>query len=118
VPEEEIWKFVLFYDGAPWHKEEKIEEFFEKNRGCIIPVFFPRGSPELNAVEECWRQGSILGSTHPPSFGDLEKSVSCYYCIMLLLHQKISLKYNQLFMSLTIDTKKKEGDLRYLAEVK
>jgi hypothetical protein len=74
-------KFVFFYDGAPWHKEERVKEFFEKNRDFIIPVFFPRGSPELNPVEECWRQGKgcILGSAYPPSFEELKKRISCYY---------------------------------------
>ena len=74
-------KFVLFYDGAPWHKAKEIEVFFKKNEDCIIPVLFPKCSPEFNVVEECWRQGKddIVGSTYPPSFKDLQKAISKYY---------------------------------------
>jgi transposase len=74
-------RFIFFYDGAPWHKEEKVKEFFEKNKDFITPVFFPQGSPEFDPVEECWKQGKdhVLGSTYPPSFEDLKKQVSCYY---------------------------------------
>lgn len=74
-------KFVFFYDGAPWHKAKEIEVFFKKNEDCIIPVLFPKCSPEFNVVEECWRQGKddIVGSTYPPSFKDLQKAISKYY---------------------------------------
>jgi transposase len=74
-------KFVFFYDGAPWHKTEKIKKFFEENKDCIIPVLFPRCSPEFNPLEECWRQGKddILGSRFPSSFDVFLKRVSKYY---------------------------------------
>ena len=70
-------KFVFFYDGAPWHKTKQIEEFFEENKECIIPILFPKCSPEFNPVEECWRQGKddILGSMCSPTFDDLQRSV-------------------------------------------
>ncbi|MGI9010380.1 MAG: hypothetical protein ACR2F1_04220, partial [Nitrososphaeraceae archaeon] len=40
----------------------------------------PVGSPEFNAVEECWRQGkySILSSYYP-MFDDLKYNICCYY---------------------------------------
>ena len=74
-------KFVLFYDGAPWHKTKEVEALFEENKDAIIPVLFPKCSPEFDAVEECWRQGKdgILGSTYPPSFEDLKRGISTYY---------------------------------------
>jgi transposase len=74
-------KFVFFYDGAPWHKGKDVRKFFEKNKASILPVFFPKCSPEFNAVEECWRQGKgdILGSIYPPSFEELKKGISRYY---------------------------------------
>jgi transposase len=74
-------KFVFFYDGAPWHKAKEIKKFFRENSDCILPVPFPKCSPEFNAVEECWRDGKedILGSTYPPSFEDLQRILSSYY---------------------------------------
>ena len=44
-------------------------------------VYFPKGSPEFNAVEECWRQGNhdLLVSKYYPRFTDLKKAVAEYY---------------------------------------
>ena len=74
-------KFVFFYDGAPSHRTKAVAEFFEDNKECILPVRFPRCSPEYNATEECWRQGKkdIVGSRFPPTFEDLKKNISTYY---------------------------------------
>jgi transposase len=74
-------KYVLFYDGAPWHRSEKVKRFLKKNRRRIKPVMFPACSPELNPVEECWNIGknTLLGSTVPDSFEKLRREVSEYY---------------------------------------
>lgn len=74
-------KFALFYDGAPWHRSEKVKRFLKRNRRRIKPVMFPACSPELNPVEECWNIGKedILGSTVPESFDKMRKGVSEYY---------------------------------------
>jgi transposase len=74
-------KFVLFYDGAPWHTSDKVERFLKKNRRKIRPVMFPACSPELNPVEECWNIGKEdnLGSTVPESFDKMRKGISEYY---------------------------------------
>lgn len=74
-------KFIFFYDGAPWHRAEQIEEFFEENEDCIIPIRFPKCSPEFNPLEECWRQGknAITGSIIPPTFDELRNNISKYY---------------------------------------
>ncbi len=74
-------KFIFFYDGAPYHTAEQIDTFFNENKECILPVRFPKCSPEFNPVEECWRQGkdAIVGSTLPPTFEDLKRTTSKYY---------------------------------------
>jgi transposase len=72
---------VLFYDGAPWHKSKAVKEFLRNNSDSILSVMLPRCSPDLNPVEECWRQGKdkIVGSVYPPSFDELKKATSEYY---------------------------------------
>ena len=77
----EYGRFVLFYDGAPWHTSGTVKKFLEKNRKTITPVRFPRCSPELNPAEECWNQvkRDLLGSTVPESFGRMRKSVANYF---------------------------------------
>jgi len=74
-------KFFFFYDGAPWHTAGQIEEFFERNKDCIVPIRFPKCSPEFNPVEECWNQGKddIVGSVLPPTFDGLKSDISRYY---------------------------------------
>jgi transposase len=50
----EYGRFVLFYDGAPWHTSDEVERLLKKNRKTIMPVRYPRCSPELNPAEERW----------------------------------------------------------------
>jgi transposase len=73
--------FLLFLDGAPGHRGKAVEDFLEKNRDCIVPVYFPKRSPEFNPLEECWKQGknSILGNRVPASFEQLKREISKYY---------------------------------------
>ena len=77
----EYGRFVLFYDGAPWHTSGDVEKFLEKNRKTIMPVRFPRCSPELNPAEECWNQAkaNLLGSSVPESFRRMKKMISNYF---------------------------------------
>lgn len=74
-------KYVLFYDGAPWHTSDRVEKYLRKHRRSIKPVRFPTCSPELNPAEECWNQGKedLLGSTVPTSFREMKREVSEYY---------------------------------------
>jgi hypothetical protein len=42
--------------------------------------YFPVGSPQLNAVEECWRQGKYeILSDYYSSFSQLKQTISQYY---------------------------------------
>ena len=44
-------------------------------------MYFPKGSPYLNAVEECWRQGKrrLLVSEYYRTFSDMCMAISTYY---------------------------------------
>jgi len=52
----------------------------EENKDAIRILYFPKGSPEFNAVEECWRQGKydLLVSKYYSKFNDLKLSISKY----------------------------------------
>ena len=53
----------------------------EKNKDSLRILYLPKGSPEFNAVEECWRQGKyyLLVSKYYPKFDDLKSSIAKYY---------------------------------------
>ena len=53
----------------------------EKNKDSFKIIYLPKGSPEYNAVEECWRQGKyyLLVSKYYPGFDDLKSSIAKYY---------------------------------------
>ena len=74
-------KFLFYYDGVPCCTVDKIDDFFEGNKDCIVPICFSECSPEFNPVEECWNQGKddIVGSVLPPTFDELKGNVSEYY---------------------------------------
>ena len=73
---------ILFIDRATQHyRSRKVRTYLEENKDVIRVTYFPKGSPELNAVEECWRQGKydLLVSKYYPRFIDLRKSIAAFY---------------------------------------
>ena len=73
-------KAVLICDRAPQHRSRHVREFLRKNKNVRI-MYFPKGSPYLNAVEECWRQGKrrLLVSEYYRTFSDMCMAISTYY---------------------------------------
>ncbi len=50
-------RVVLIIDKAPWHKKsKKVQKYLKKNKKVIKVIWLPTGCPEMNPVEECWRQ--------------------------------------------------------------
>ena len=75
-------KFILFVDRATQHRSKEAKEYLQRNLDHIKAEYFPAGSPELNAVEGCWRQGkynNILSNYHSSSFLHLKQVISNYY---------------------------------------
>ncbi|MGC1929156.1 MAG: transposase, partial [Candidatus Nitrosopolaris sp.] len=58
-----------------------VKAFLEKNNDVMTVKYLPRGSSELSAVEECWRQGKddLLVSRYYPKFQNLKKAIAGYY---------------------------------------
>nr|MBA3751055.1 IS630 family transposase [Nitrosopumilus sp.] len=77
-----LGKVILFIDrAASQHRSKKIIEYLEDNIDYIRIIYLPKGSPQFNAVEECWRQGKydLLVSKYYSRFTDLKSSISRYY---------------------------------------
>ncbi len=76
-----LGKVILVTDRARQHLSKKVQEYLKENNDSIRIIYLPKGSPEFNAVEECWRQGKhdLLVSKYYPKFIDLKSSVSKYY---------------------------------------
>ena len=73
-------KFVIFVDRATPHCSKITRRFLDANKDTIRLEYFPVGSPDFNAVEECWRQGKYhILSTYHPTFDSLKKAISYYY---------------------------------------
>jgi transposase len=58
-----------------------IRKHLEENKGVIKVEYLPTGSPDYNAVEECWRQGKddLLVSRYYPKFPNLKSAIANYY---------------------------------------
>ncbi|HEY6537392.1 MAG TPA: transposase [Candidatus Nitrosocosmicus sp.] len=71
----------MFTDRARPHQSNKVMEYLEKNKDSVRIFYLPKGSPEFNAVEECWRQGKydLLVSKYYSKFTDLKLSIARYY---------------------------------------
>ena len=73
-------KFVIFVDRATPHCSKITTRFLDENKHTIRLEYLPVGSPEFNAVEECWRQGKYhILSTYYPLFVFLKDTISYYY---------------------------------------
>ncbi len=73
-------KFIIFVDRASQHRAKIVKEYLQRNLEPIRIEYFPVGSPEFNAVEECWRQGkyNILSNYHS-GLSYLKEMISQYY---------------------------------------
>ena len=70
-------KIILIIDRAPWHRAKKVKKYLNKYLREIKIIWFPRGCPEMNPVEECWGQAKIEvngGRVHE-SFETMEKEL-------------------------------------------
>ena len=76
-----LGKVILVTDRARQHLSKKVQEYLKENNNSIRIIYLPKGSPEFNAVEECWRQGKhdLLVSKYYPRFTDLKSAVTKYY---------------------------------------
>jgi transposase len=75
-------KLILFLDRASQHhRSQKVKAYLERNSDTMIVEYLLKGSPELSAVEECWRQGKddLLVSKYYPKFTDLKTVIANYY---------------------------------------
>ena len=73
-------KIIIFVDRATPHCSKITREFLDANKGTIRLEYFPVGSPEFDAVEECWRQGKYhILSTYYSTFDFLKDTISYYY---------------------------------------
>lgn len=73
-------KVLIYADRAPQHKSKLIQKYLDKNSDVILD-WFPKGSPQFNAVEEVWKQGkyNLLVSQYQPSLSNLKNNISKYY---------------------------------------
>ena len=67
-------------DGAPQHRSRLVREEIGRLDGVELQ-FLPPGCPDLNAVEEAWRQGKqvLLVSEYYRTFADMCNAVTTYY---------------------------------------
>lgn len=73
-------KILVYADRAPQHKANLIKQYLEKNDDVLLE-WFPKGSPQFNAVEQVWKQGkyNLLVSQYQPSLRNLKSRISKYY---------------------------------------
>jgi transposase len=58
-----------------------VREYIKQDKDSLKVIYFPKGSSEFNAVEECWRQGKydLLVSKYYPKFKNLTYVIANYY---------------------------------------
>ena len=78
---EGFWSYaktwLYHYRGIP----KSYFELYLKEIELRFNIYFPKGSSEFNAIEECWRQGKydLLVSKYYPKFANFRHTISNYY---------------------------------------
>lgn len=75
-------KLILFIDRArQHHRSIMVKEYIKQNKDVLKVIYFPKASPEFNAIEECWRQGKydLLVSKYYPKFENFRRVIANYY---------------------------------------
>lgn len=75
-------KMLYYLDEAPWHRSKKTMAFLKEHKRRIKVVWFPKGFPESNPVEETWKRGKYdtkLGAAFHSDFKTFKQAVSRYY---------------------------------------
>ena len=73
-------KCIIFVDRATPHCSKITRKFLAENKDSIKLEYFPVGSPEFSAVEECWRQGKYyILSNYYSNFKNLKYTITRYY---------------------------------------
>jgi len=70
---------LLFLDkSAPHHRNEHVRQWLQRNSNSIKVKWFPTARPELNPIEECWRQSRdiIQANRIYPTFEAMKKEIS------------------------------------------
>jgi transposase len=73
-------KAAVVMDGASPHHTKTVKKLLRENKNIKI-IYLSKGSPYLNAIEECWRQGKqvLLVSEYYRTFADLCNAIITYY---------------------------------------
>ena len=73
-------KVAVVTDRASPHRAKLVKKLLRENKNIRI-IYLPKGSPYLNTVEECWRQGKqvLLVSEYYRTFAD---SVQCRHHVL------------------------------------
>ena len=50
-----IGNYVIVMDNASSHRSKLVEDHLEANKECIIPLYLPAYTPQLNPIEPQWR---------------------------------------------------------------
>ena len=70
-------KLFLILDNVSWHKARDLQKFFFKNQNCLVRIFLPPYSPELNPIERVWRitRRQVTHNRYFESTEDLETAL-------------------------------------------
>ena len=85
-------KIVFIIDKACWHTSKAVENYIQQHKENIKVFFFPTATPEMNPVEECWRQtrNTITANTAFDTVQDLKKALRSSWNKQMFQHKIIN----------------------------
>jgi len=73
-------RLILLIHNAPWHRSRLVKTYLNGDHSWLRVIYFPANAPEMNPVEECWRQmkNDVVSSTFHPTFQQLKSGLTRY----------------------------------------
>ena len=73
-------KISVYADRAPQRRSRPMQKYLDENHDVVLD-WFPKGSPQFNAVGEAWKQGKydLSVSQYRPSLNSLKDRISKHY---------------------------------------
>ena len=74
-------KYLLILDNAPWHKTRSVKRIFEENKHWIKVEYLPPYSPELAAIELCWKitKNAVTRTRHFTSIDAMQTEIEAFW---------------------------------------
>ena len=82
-------QYLLILDNASWHKTSTVKKVLEENKQWIKVEYLPPYSPELAAIELCWKitKNAVTRTRYFPSIDAMQTAIETFWKTQPFTHK-------------------------------